>query len=73
VITGTDWNGSYANYHVAVTPLDELDVSVKYGSYIKRLGAVYVQKDNIDDYDKGEAKRLLENLNNLLDSFRKSK
>ena len=71
--TGTGWNGSYANYYVAVTPFDELDISVKYGSFIKPWGTVYVRKDDVDKYDEGEAKSLLENLNDLLERFQKKK
>ncbi|CAG8468896.1 4101_t:CDS:2 [Paraglomus occultum] len=71
--TGTGWNGSYANYYVAVTPSDELDASVKYGSFIKPWGTVYVRKDDVDKYDEGEAKSLLQNLNDLFERFQKKK
>ncbi len=73
--TVTNWNGSYANYYVATQPIDCLKNTTmkKFGSYCNRFGEVYVDIDDINDYDEVETKALIDKLDTLLDEFRDKK
>ncbi|RIA87149.1 hypothetical protein C1645_799858 [Glomus cerebriforme] len=70
--TVTNWNGSYANYYVATQPIDTLKNSTmkKFGSYCNCFGEVYVDSDDVEDYNESETKALINKLETLLDNFR---
>ncbi|POG82522.1 hypothetical protein GLOIN_2v1495771 [Rhizophagus irregularis DAOM 181602=DAOM 197198] len=70
--TVTNWNGSYSNYYVATQPIDLLNNAAikKFGSYCNRFGEVYVDTDDIEDYNEVETEALFNKLNKLLDEFR---
>ncbi|CAG8447045.1 5600_t:CDS:2 [Ambispora gerdemannii] len=68
--TVTSWNGSFSNYYVATSkPTESLKLTVKYGSYIKPWGTIYVHEDPMDYYDEKEAQDLLNKLDALLAEF----
>ncbi|KAG9283986.1 hypothetical protein G9A89_005493 [Geosiphon pyriformis] len=69
--TVTSWNGSFSNYYVVTkNPIESLKTNVKYGTYIKPWGSVYIREGSIDQYDEKEATELLKKLYEILKNFK---
>lgn len=68
--TITPANGSLSNLYVALTqPVELLDVGTRYGSYVTRMGKLFIATQLISGYDESVAAELVEKMERLRDAF----